>query len=239
MQLKRLVFPAPFGPIKPTICPVGISKETLSNAATPPKRRLTSRTESKDVIAPQRENAARLAALAPSRGGGCSSRVWTSASPDRRTLPASPRSLPREDQGARHVSGHPHRRNRRTLPASLRSLPREDEGARHVSGHPHRRTGERLPASPRRSLVRIRVLSRVWTSASPGRRTLPASLRSLPREDQGARHVSGHPRRFTETGITVQSSGICATERAKRCGQHRRYGNLICPRTSIGCVSGL
>src|SRR5712664_759548 len=44
MQLKRLVLPAPFGPINPTIWPSMMSNETLSSAATPPKRRLTSRT---------------------------------------------------------------------------------------------------------------------------------------------------------------------------------------------------
>src|SRR4030088_2043661 len=46
MQLNRLVLPAPFGPMSPTICPSMMSNETLSSAATPPKRRLTSRTES-------------------------------------------------------------------------------------------------------------------------------------------------------------------------------------------------
>src|SRR5712691_8915028 len=45
MQLKRLVLPAPFGPIRPTIWPSTMSNETLSSAATPPKRRLTSRTD--------------------------------------------------------------------------------------------------------------------------------------------------------------------------------------------------
>ena len=44
-QLNKLVLPAPFGPIKPTIWPSTMSNETLSSAATPPKRRLTSRTD--------------------------------------------------------------------------------------------------------------------------------------------------------------------------------------------------
>src|SRR5580704_5473427 len=47
MQLNKLVLPAPFGPINPTICPLAISKETSSSAATPPKRTLTPRIASK------------------------------------------------------------------------------------------------------------------------------------------------------------------------------------------------
>src|ERR1700730_9224564 len=47
MQLNRLVLPAPLGPINPTIWPSRMSNETLSRAATPPKRRLTSRTDNK------------------------------------------------------------------------------------------------------------------------------------------------------------------------------------------------
>ena len=38
MQLKRVVLPAPFGPIKPQIAPRPTSKETSSSAVTPPNR---------------------------------------------------------------------------------------------------------------------------------------------------------------------------------------------------------
>src|SRR5688572_28284382 len=37
MQLNIVVFPAPFGPINPTICPVSISNEMSSLAQIPPK----------------------------------------------------------------------------------------------------------------------------------------------------------------------------------------------------------
>src|SRR5215467_1237245 len=43
MQLNRLVLPAPFGPINPTMCPAATSNVTWSNALTPPKRMLRSR----------------------------------------------------------------------------------------------------------------------------------------------------------------------------------------------------
>src|SRR5919202_1145333 len=45
MQLKRLVLPAPFGPISPTIWLAAMSNETWSSAATPPKRMLRSAME--------------------------------------------------------------------------------------------------------------------------------------------------------------------------------------------------
>src|SRR4030081_2034946 len=72
MQLKRLVFPSPFGPMSPTICPSMMSNETLSSAATPPKRRLTSRTESNGssdtVIRPfDREGASAVDGLSADR----------------------------------------------------------------------------------------------------------------------------------------------------------------------------
>src|SRR5580704_4545522 len=43
MQLKRVVFPAPFGPMRPTIWPSSTSKLTPSSAVTPPNRTRTSR----------------------------------------------------------------------------------------------------------------------------------------------------------------------------------------------------
>jgi hypothetical protein len=39
--LKTVVFPAPFGPISPTISPGCTSNETPSRATTPPNRRVT------------------------------------------------------------------------------------------------------------------------------------------------------------------------------------------------------
>src|SRR5256885_16097269 len=43
MTLKAVVFPAPFGPIRPAIWPSSTSKETLSSATIPPNRRETCR----------------------------------------------------------------------------------------------------------------------------------------------------------------------------------------------------
>src|ERR1700734_3389409 len=47
MQLKSVVLPAPFGPIRPQIAPRGTSKETSSSAVTPPKRIVTPWTASR------------------------------------------------------------------------------------------------------------------------------------------------------------------------------------------------
>src|SRR2546430_936480 len=47
--LKRVVLPAPLGPISPTICPFSTSRETSSIATMPPKRRVTLRTESSAI----------------------------------------------------------------------------------------------------------------------------------------------------------------------------------------------
>ena len=38
MQLKSVVLPAPFGPIRPQIAPRATSKDTSSSAVTPPNR---------------------------------------------------------------------------------------------------------------------------------------------------------------------------------------------------------
>ena len=46
MTLKKVVLPAPLGPIKPTIDPFGTCKPTESKACTPPKRLETSVTSS-------------------------------------------------------------------------------------------------------------------------------------------------------------------------------------------------
>src|SRR6476620_5306814 len=46
-QLKRVVLPAPFGPISPTMRPGATENETLSSAVMPPKRTVTSATSSK------------------------------------------------------------------------------------------------------------------------------------------------------------------------------------------------
>ena len=45
MTLNAVVFPAPFGPISPEICPSSTSNDTPSSATMPPKRSVTSRTE--------------------------------------------------------------------------------------------------------------------------------------------------------------------------------------------------
>src|SRR5436309_6687842 len=46
MTWKRVVFPAPFGPISPTSCPASTSRSTSLRARTPPKRFETFRTSS-------------------------------------------------------------------------------------------------------------------------------------------------------------------------------------------------
>ena len=51
MTLNAVVLPAPFGPISPEIWPASTSKETPSRATMPPKRSVTSRTDSNVAIA--------------------------------------------------------------------------------------------------------------------------------------------------------------------------------------------
>src|SRR4051794_29129539 len=46
MQLKSVVLPAPFGPIRPTMLPGATSNDTPSSATMPPKRTATSCTRS-------------------------------------------------------------------------------------------------------------------------------------------------------------------------------------------------
>jgi len=50
MTLNAVVFPAPFGPIKPEIWPCSTTKETRSSATMPPKRRVTSRTSRRAIV---------------------------------------------------------------------------------------------------------------------------------------------------------------------------------------------
>src|SRR5688572_31571469 len=49
MTLNAVVLPAPFGPIRPTICPSRTSKETPSRATMPPNRRVMFRSESSAI----------------------------------------------------------------------------------------------------------------------------------------------------------------------------------------------
>src|SRR5258708_34173866 len=51
MTLKRVVLPAPFGPINATTSPASVVKETRSSATTPPKRTLSSRISSSAISA--------------------------------------------------------------------------------------------------------------------------------------------------------------------------------------------
>src|SRR5262245_15234204 len=50
MQLKSVVLPAPFGPIRPTMRPGATPKETPSSATMPPKRTRTSCTRSSAAV---------------------------------------------------------------------------------------------------------------------------------------------------------------------------------------------
>ena len=84
MQLKSVVLPAPFGPIRPQMAPAATSKETSCSAVTPPNRIVNPLTASKGQ---ERRSALSLtpAALA-------------SASSIDVSLPASPgRSTPAAD----------------------------------------------------------------------------------------------------------------------------------------------
>jgi hypothetical protein len=56
MQLKSVVLPAPFGPIRPQIAPRATSKETSRSAVTPPNR----------IVTPSTTNRAEVCESAPS-----------------------------------------------------------------------------------------------------------------------------------------------------------------------------
>jgi hypothetical protein len=49
MTLNAVVLPAPFGPMRPDICPCSTSNDTPSRATMPPKRRVTSRTSRRAI----------------------------------------------------------------------------------------------------------------------------------------------------------------------------------------------
>src|SRR4249920_659890 len=49
MTLNAVVLPAPFGPMRPEMCPSSTSKETPSRATMPPKRSVTSRTSRRAI----------------------------------------------------------------------------------------------------------------------------------------------------------------------------------------------
>src|SRR5918997_4360550 len=69
MQLKRVVLPAPLGPISPQICRSPTPKETPATAVTPPNRTTMSRTSRRATRAAARYRVPRRGA-APRGGGG-------------------------------------------------------------------------------------------------------------------------------------------------------------------------
>src|ERR671910_427116 len=115
MTSNRVVFPAPFGPMKPRISPGRTSNDTPSSARTPPNRRATSRTSSTggpsatadwDAVAAAAASAAgaptpspRSRWLSPGRSGSCARRNTarsrsgrsnsSAAGPSNRTSPFS------------------------------------------------------------------------------------------------------------------------------------------------------
>src|SRR5512142_1483043 len=54
MQLKSVVFPAPFGPMRPTISPAATSNDTSEFAASPPKNLLTCLISSSGMTSPEK-----------------------------------------------------------------------------------------------------------------------------------------------------------------------------------------
>src|SRR5712691_412563 len=69
MTLKRVVLPAPLGPISATTSPASTVKETRSNATTPPKRTLSSRISSSGISAQVYCELTRLANTLPALAG--------------------------------------------------------------------------------------------------------------------------------------------------------------------------
>src|SRR6266850_5896796 len=69
MTLKRVVLPAPLGPMRATTSPASTVKETRSSATTPPKRTLSSRISSSAISAQVYCELARLANTLLARAG--------------------------------------------------------------------------------------------------------------------------------------------------------------------------
>src|SRR4051812_50117345 len=53
MTLKQVVFPAPFGPMRPRISPAWMWKLTSSSAVRPPKRKVSASTSSNFSVIPR------------------------------------------------------------------------------------------------------------------------------------------------------------------------------------------
>src|ERR1700687_245477 len=72
--LKRVVLPAPLGPMRATTWPVSTLKDTRPKATTPPKRTLNSRTSRRDICAESLEGreAGDYYSLGSGRSGGAS-----------------------------------------------------------------------------------------------------------------------------------------------------------------------
>src|SRR5258708_30016861 len=83
MTLKRVVLPAPFGPINATTSPASTVKETRSSATTPPKRTLSSRTSSSVISAKVYKRSARLANNRLARGSPVARRAPRRGAPAR------------------------------------------------------------------------------------------------------------------------------------------------------------
>ena len=134
MTLNAVVLPAPFGPIRPEICPASTSNETPSRATMPPKRKVISRTDSKS---PLNRGAYCVATavqglrdvVSGSRGAqsaGEADRRRRAAPLRRRRTPRSPRAAStfgrRRDRAGRRRRRAARRRSPRT--SSRRSPPR-------------------------------------------------------------------------------------------------------------------
>src|SRR5882672_191827 len=84
MTLKRVVLPAPLGPMRATTSPASTVKETRSSATTPPKRTLSSRISSSAISAQVYCELARLANTLLAQAGLAARR----ARPEFRAAPA-------------------------------------------------------------------------------------------------------------------------------------------------------
>src|SRR5258708_19502072 len=157
MTLKRVVLPAPFGPINATTSPASTVKETRSSATTPPKRTLSSRTSSSVISAKVYKRSARLANNRLARGSPVARRA------PRRGPPAAFQTASGDAPPGRLWAARPGRPPRRLLWRAPR-VPRAAQPARMVVSQAS--SGARPPTQ---------------TEARPAVRALAAAHRSRPR----------------------------------------------------------
>src|SRR6516165_11839051 len=227
MTLNSVVFPAPFGPIRPTIWPWSTVRETSSIATMPPKRRVTLSTASSAT-------AVTLMALQPfySHEWNDESRVDLGRRRNSRPSavgggPAEPASDRRLLGRLRDRGGRRPRAGRLAAPGSRRQ-PAGDVPDRVRAGADRRRVGSARDAAERELVPRPRRAV-VEQHRGPGRRprSRHVARSARPRHRLHVRRLPGTARHAAAEGrgaVGVRPGDVRhADERGASGGRRRRY----------------